>query len=84
MGTFWHGVVIAKFAFTEISSCNNTSLLEPVPWSCDLTTIAAEGEACSTIAAGSGISNRKECLERTIGSNAQSIVQCLGSSMSPA
>jgi len=59
MSALRHGVVEAEFALTEGTTRDDTCLLEPVPWGGNLSTVAAERETGSAIAASGGVGNRE-------------------------
>ncbi len=84
MGALGHGVVEAGASGAVVTSSDDTLVLEPVPWGTDLTTIAAEGEALNTIAAGSGVRDGEEGGEVATGGDANTIVEGLGGAVSPA
>ena len=84
MGTLLHGVVEASSSATVVTSSDDTSSVEPAPWGADLTTVAAEGEALRSIAAGSGVSNGEESLVCTTRADAETIVESLSGTVSPA
>ena len=84
MSTLFHGVVEASASGAIVSTSHNTLSLEPGPWGENLTTIAAEGEALTSIAACSGVSNREKSGPRATSANAETIVHGLSGSVSPA
>ena len=79
-----HGVVVASASGAVVASSNDSSSLEPGPGGADLATVAAEGEAVIAIAAASSVGNGEESSEVTLAGNADTIIQSLGSAMSPA
>jgi len=79
-----HGVIVAKFAISKISSRDNTLLGEPFPGSSYLTSIASHRLALKEVAAAGSIRDRKLVGESTIRLNAETIVVSLSGSVSPA
>lgn len=84
VSTLGHGIVVALCSISEITTGDNSYLLEPSPWSSNLTTIAAKTEAGSAIAAASSVSDGKKSLEFSTSCDASSVVESLGSSVGPA
>jgi hypothetical protein len=81
---FTHGVIVAQFAVTEVSSRNYTLFGEPFPGGSNLTSIASHGLALEEVAAASGIGDRELVGESTISLNAETIVVSFSGSMGPA
>ena len=84
MSALLHRVVVASAGGAVVASSNDTGLLEPGPWGANLATVAAEGEAAVTIAAASCVGNGEERSEVALAGNANTIVQSLGGTVSPA
>ena len=55
MSTLLHSVVVASTGGTIIATGHDTGILEPIPWSANLATVAAHGEAVGEAAASGGV-----------------------------
>ena len=84
MGALLHGVIVAEFTITEVSSGNNTGVLEPLPWGANLSTVAAHRLAVEEVAACGGVGNRVELGDGSVGGDASTVVESLGGSVGPA
>ena len=84
MGTLLHGVVVAGASRSIVASSDDTSALEPLPWRANLTTVAAHGAALTLIAAARCVGDgQKGCVCTTCG-DADTIIQGLSGTVSPA
>lgn len=84
VSTLSHGVIIALGAVSEVTSSDNTGVLEPAPRGANLTTITSETEAGRAIAAAGSVSDGEKGLECSTSCNAGSVVQSLGGTVGPA
>ena len=84
VGALLHGVVVASALGAVVTSSDDTGPGEPRPGGANLATIAAHGLAGKESAAGSGVGDREEFGELSTGGDAHTIVEGLGSSVSPA
>jgi len=82
MLTLGHGVRVASGSVTHLAASDDTSLVEPVPWGTDLTTVATHGAALHKSAATSSISSGEESVETIL--DAVSVVEGLSGTESPA
>jgi len=84
VSTLGHGVGVAPLVVTVGATSDDTLIFEPLPGSCNLTTIATEGQAVCAAAAGSGIGRREHALVSAAGGDAVAVVEGLGGAVSPA
>ena len=84
VSALWHRVVEASAGGTVVTASNNSRFLEPAPRSADLTTIAALRLALDEVAASSSVRDGEEGGVGSISGNADTIVEGLGGSVSPA
>jgi len=82
MLTLWHSVRIASIGGTHLAASDDTSLVEPVPWRTDLTTVATHGAALEESAAASCVRSGEESVETVL--DAVSVVEGLSCTESPA
>jgi len=84
MGALLHGVVEAGACGAVVTSSDDTGVGEPFPGGANLTTVAAHGLAVEEVAAGSGVGDGQESSEASVGRDANTIVEGLGGTVSPA
>jgi hypothetical protein len=77
-----HGVRIAGVSRTHLAASDDTSLVEPVPWRTDLTSVATHGTTFHESTAASGISGRHKSVEAVL--DTVSVVESFGGTESPA
>jgi len=82
MLTLWHGVWITGVSGSHLTASDDTSLVEPVPWGTDLTSIATHRTARHESAAASGISSGHESVGSIL--DTVSVVESLSGTESPA